>query len=631
MENNDSPQQSPESIPPTEAKPIKEQEKESTQVNNPPPSILKEIDSSTLKTPFTSIEEIIQTQTRPSDSLPIQTSERTFTASKKILSSSWNITKKSATGIVWFGRQIPKFFQGMTSFGIFFQKHKKTLKKVILVSILIIFCGFGYFAYQKNLQWQFIHKMRGIIVEAEGWFIQGNYQKAIYLYEQVLTQIQEPNTLAFLQIRKRMTLSLCELQEAIKQDQLNSIDEILQRGKKEEWDNGMNAIFLAHCNHFQHSINKLRQYQKNVQEILELLKQGKQNDAEALLLKNIEIAKSSQKSLLPLRNEMLRGVQEGYPVMLLIAWKYQTALQLDKNDFSQALGENYEEQRKKVSKMLEIPNIEIGEILAKLLRPEDCKILGNSFLPNESTPDEMKEIHLQLALIFDPWLERGYLQQAEYFRKQKKYNEAQESYQKANISYHANILNSAAWCFVEQRNWPQAIATWKKILEICPNYEDAHLGMALIYGICQNWKEVEKQLNSIPNKIASSYSERFKSWRQGKNLDISAESIISDNPIFYAYLLINLAIAQSTENTQYHRLLQQAESLLNSQNIQSYEVWLHQILINNDQEMLKRLEESQEPLAKICHALYSKNKQPNQQIEFQNLPESWQNFWQEIK
>jgi len=539
-------------------------------------------------------------------------------------------------------QHLPKLYQSFCSagncLGDFWVTHQILLRK-ILFCLFILALLFGlYWIHERRKEIQFAQAMQGMILDAEAMFMNAQYENAQQLYEQAHQQIHEPITLAFLTTRLALSKSLQQFKAAIYQGNLDEVDR-WQSGNYALPDEASAAIFEAHCQNFSRQIEKLRQYQKNAVEILRLLKQGMMTEADVLLQQNLQMAKRVEKSLAPLRNEMLKGIADGYPGMLLLSWKYKDALQLQQSDFVQAIGKDSAAKQSNAEKLLAQHQLEIAQILVQLLSSQEKYSLSQYCLAGlETFPKDVQLQRMEIAIQFNPCMSDAYQQKANLLRQAKKYADAQLNYENARTTYQAQMLQEQGWCALESRNLPEAISAWNKAIISWPKLNEAHHSLALIYfALGHTSKAIEHTDAILPQDRVGTTSEWIKLWASGQGSAEARPETSQISGLAKAYLLLGYAtmLQQSGKYEQSLAILSECETLWTSENIMPWEVLLRKALVyeqmgdsNKAQESIGPLSQSSEPLAIFCYCLYLQRKEQLQISQIQQLPEAWQTLWQ---
>ena len=152
------------------------------------------------------------------------------------------------------------------------------------------------------------------------------------------------------------------------------LEKLLQVGKQENWDQDNIDIFTAHCQNFIMEFQRIRDYQQQIQELLQLAKNKKDTGSS---IKKI-IAKSRQHgtSLLPLIEAIIAEIKTGATYALQLLWNYKESLQVTNTTISTAIGITPETRLENVQNFIQQDNTCIY-ILTKILEKKNDKILHN--------------------------------------------------------------------------------------------------------------------------------------------------------------------------------------------------------------------------------------------------------------
>lgn len=543
---------------------------------------------------------------------------------------------------LWRGLcQIPKIYDGMVasshSVGAFLQTHRILIRKIIFTCILIVLGIAFYFYYQYQQQLSYTRQVQHQILIAEAWLIHGQYEQAQPLYKDLTSQNLAPDTKIFLQNRLEIIEALLRLNSAVNQGDLNEVETLLNQISP-SWQAAHRELFLAHSKNFKSAIDKLRQYQKNASEILIKLKEGKLAEAETLLQHNLALTKNAERAFLPLKLEIMKGISQGYPAMLIMAWKYRTPLQLDFLQFREGLGKDKEEQLVNAEKMLQNYQPEVAQILAQILTTQDSQTIAKNYIADLTQfSDEIQLKRLEIALYLDPLLDQAYAYRAQWYRQHKQYAQALQDYQAANNIHTAYMLVQQGWCYNEQRDWPQTQNAWRKALESQPNYSDASVALAQLSWILQNHNQTKQNLAVLPQQNLNLPAQWIQSWLQGSVSTNLEDNFPNTIPTMHAYWLLGYAIAldQAGYTQQSLQLSQIAYSVLKNADIPAWEVLIYQALwaekleaTKISQDAVEELSRANTPQGRICYAMYCQAKQiPPPDLS--DLPAPWQDFWRQ--
>ena len=485
------------------------------------------------------------------------------------------------------------------------EKISKKIIITILTSIFIlIFLLILLFAKKQDSQ-----KIKEIIIQAENNFAQTKYQDAEQLYQQAY----EIHHTEFLKARLKILNNLNKIQMILAQGSETELEKLLQVGKQENWDQDNIDIFTAHCQNFIMEFQRIRDYQQQIQELLQLAKNKKDTGSS---IKKI-IAKSRQHgtSLLPLIEAIIAEIKTGATYALQLLWNYKESLQVTNTTISTAIGITPETRLESVQNFIQQDNTCIY-ILTKILEKKERQNIAQHYIQNINFKNvNQVEENIKIALQFYPQSKETHQKYAHFLTTQEKYIQAIHEYEQTKDIFQQNIENEQAWCMFLQNELPQAVQTWNHILKKNKDHEETHFALSLFYIFRGNIPQAISHMQQLDKQGISHQKQLLQAI-------FHTDSTIINKllPTFPTHLQPSISICQAILHYSKNQIQESQCIFQKFSNYPISQVYLRQIQKSTDNK------QQQDTIEKSPSILfYSKIFKENIEI---TLPAEWQQLWE---
>lgn len=293
----------------------------------------------------------------------------------------------------------------MEKFSLYFPKVKRfvlflytvfldnlQLIKVSVILLVIIFISTPLLIhfYKQSPGSLADEPIKANILKGESSFVFQDYKTSTKAYKNVVESLKD-STPQFIKERLRISQYFVEMDEALKRGRFSQVKAIINKASKEKWNIASKTIFDIHFIGILPRVNRINQYSKNIHTIIQYLKNGKRKESKKFLKQAFYMAKKYNTDILPLTEKIIIGIQNSIPSMLLTAWEYRKELKLTSKDICLSLGKDNASQLKRAVLLLRGDDLEVAEVLSKLLQEADKDKLAQQYLSSISGNMEKKD------------------------------------------------------------------------------------------------------------------------------------------------------------------------------------------------------------------------------------------------